>query len=315
MTPDTAANAAPSADFAGRTRSSSVQRVAQSGQHQHQQGGDTSHRGTNQINTDLHDLHPTNGRTRTRTQTRTPPKNPDQDRSAWLPRAQTPLDQRRPSVVSGVDLTRVAGMYDVFLRIRTDNADIRSRQLSIAELTKEYEEYKISNCNLTLTLAVSLLLVIYFIVGVIANPDVFYIPSADPFITTSVSFSLVCIVLLIVIDVHRFFVITDYNHPTTAWLKRVCQALSQSPLTLRLISDSLPVFLALRTGFAILSRVGLSCETGRLHTPSRLYDCVPRANGGQQGLPSDTYALCLYIVLLPQMFVKGASRGAICLGW
>lgn len=245
-----------------------------------------------------------------------PPRNSVRQsvRSVWS-NVHGPRGLRRASVASGVDLKQVAMMYDVFLRIRTDNADIKSLQRPLNELTQDYQEYKINNCNLALTLVVSFLLAIYIIVGIFTTSEAFYSPSADPFVTLAASFGIACVVILVITAIHRFFVLTEYTHPIAAPLKRLCQVLSQSPLTVRLLSDSLPVLLALRSGFAIFSRVGRNCDSGRLNFPIHLYDCLPNEEGGQQGLPAAIYAFCLYVVLLEQKFIKGASRTAVCLSW
>jgi uncharacterized membrane protein (DUF485 family) len=200
-------------------------------------------------------------------------------------------------------------MYDALLHIREDNADIMSLQQPVDELTKEYQEYKINNSNLFLTAVTTAILVVYFVVGVVATYDPSNAPSTNPFTTASVSFTIACLALLALTLAHRVFTLT-HTHPALGPLTRALTSINQSPLILRLLNDALPVLLALRTGFTLLSRVGPdACEA--LADPSHLYDCVEA--GGR--LPPETYAFCLYVVLLPQMFIKGASRAARCMSW
>jgi hypothetical protein len=56
-----------------------------------------------------------------------------------------------------------------------------------------------------------------------------------------------------------------------------------------------------------------SSQHGSSHGSSLSVAVWGSEEGGVNTL--ETYALCLYVVLLPQLFCKGASRTAICLSW
>lgn len=232
--------------------------------------------------------------------------------SAAVPR--TGISHRQASVISGIDSKKVAMMYDIFLNIRTDNDDIKSLKRPVNDLVAEFREYRVKNCNLSLTIIVTMILSVYFAFGIYATAETFGEPTSNPFMTVFVSFSIICLVLFIVTAVHRFFIITDYNHPYAQPLKRIFMKMNQSAVTMRLMNDSLPVFLALRTGFKMLGRVLMGpCDSTRQGSSTRLFDCS--TDTGAQGIPPETYVFCLYVVLLPQMFIKGASRVAICASW
>ena len=214
----------------------------------------------------------------------------------------------------GTDSKQVAMMYDVFLNIQPDCEEILSLKLPVKEIVKEYGRYKLNDCNLALTVLVAFILVIYLVFGAFATQYVFVAPTANPFMTVSVSTSIACIILLLVTVTHRFFVTTDNNHPSIRPLQRIFMKLNESPMIMRLLNDSLPIFLVVRTGFKLLGRVSsfTACDPAR--TFKYLYDCNP-TGGVRREIPPETYAFCLYVVLLPQMFIKGASRGALCLSW
>ena len=213
--------------------------------------------------------------------------------------------RRESSVESGILGKQVAMMYDVFLNIRGDNDDIMSLKRPVADLVKEYQEYKVKNCNLALTVVVTIILLVYFIVEHYSTYGAFKYPMMNPFMTVSLSLSVVCFSLLIVTGIHRVFILTDCKNPYFQPLKRLCLRMCQPPLTMRLMNDCLPIVLAVRTGFTMLGRSGVgACDQLRLNTSLQMYDCNEGSIG--QGIPP---------VLLPQMFIKGASRGAICVAW
>jgi hypothetical protein len=220
------------------------------------------------------------------------------------------------SGIDGIDSKQVAMMYDIFLNIDANNDDILSLHRPVQDLIKDYQQNKIQNCNLTLAVLVCVVLLLHLMIGIYNTANPFAATTTHPLTIASVSITIVSIVLLIVTVLHRFFITTSCSSPPLRPLKRLFERINQSPLLMRLLNDSLPICLVVRTGFRMLGRVSVAaCSYFHPGEYGHFFHGCNAIDGGEQGIPPETYAFCLYMVLLPQMFMKGASRAAICMSW
>jgi hypothetical protein len=243
-----------------------------------------------------------------------------------------------PDVPPVTDKRHMTSMYDLFLRLRADNAVIKSLQMPVSRLTHEYHQDKFRDTNMKMCILVILLIWGFVVVDILGVFTVERFPSAAQAKIVAIDLAalvagVVAVAFFVASLVHRYFHDNGGDtrlsgsssstslRPSTR-LRRWCQACVHSSAVVRAFSDGLVVSLTLFTGLATLSRTlqdACADPTGLTGDLSTSVGWVTDSSCGvgevRHSVPLETYALCLYVVLLPQMFCKGVSRGGICLSW
>ncbi len=220
----------------------------------------------------------------------------------------------------------MATMYNVFLSMNGNNDAIKSLKLSNKELTCEYRSFK----SVSIHFASSIVVVLVIFVSVVADvfQDFFmprtFTPSIldHPVELSCLVMGLVAVALFVMLSIHRFIHNNRHrdekksSHPLVQRVRDFILKMDQSCIVTRLLNDGFIVFLALFTGLAAVARVVHSdCTDHYSHL-------LTSAGGASESvievgcsLAMESYAMCLFVVLLPQVFCKGAGRTAICLSW
>jgi hypothetical protein len=236
-----------------------------------------------------------------------------------------------PEVAPVLDERQMNSMYNIFLRIRSDNAAIQSLQTPIKGLIQEYRKFKFKDTNLTLSAIVILLIlgfvtvdVLGFYVGKSSSPSLSLSSSSLKIEITLVLSGVLAAALFIASMLHRFCLksrdVIESTTTTSHLLHRIgslCLAFDLSSAAVQWVNDGSVVFLTLFTGLSTLSRTLDGGCVGDPGVPAiGLWACdTASGDSYSRTVPMVSYGLCLYVVLLMQLFCKGASRSAICLSW
>ena len=209
-------------------------------------------------------------------------------------------------------------MYDMFLNLKPSNEAIKSLKTPIEALNKEFLLFRskgTSSALSDLTVSVILACVLTDILGTFEVVTASSLRRHPVAISALVAVS-VSAVLFVASLAHRFF----HTHRGEAeaaancfgCLRRLCLRFDQSSLPVRAVNDTFIVLLTLATGLATVARV-VHGDCGDHYSQALSgsdRDCHSAAD-----VAVESYAMCLFVVLLLQVCCKGASRGAICLSW
>jgi hypothetical protein len=233
-----------------------------------------------------------------------------------------------PAELDIQDVRQMATMYNVFLNMNGNNDAIKSLKLSNKELTCEYRSFKSVSVHFVSSIVVVMLIFVCVVADVFQD---FFLshtsahPSAPsmrdhPVELSCLVMGLVAVALFVTTSIHRFVHNNNHrdekksSHPLMQRVRDFTLKLDQSCIVARLLNDGFIVFLALFTGLAAVARVTHGPSTNR-------YSQLLEKSGFEGGcdlatdIAMESYAICLFVVLLPQVFCKGASRTAICLSW
>ena len=220
-------------------------------------------------------------------------------------------------------------MYDIFLNMNGNNDAIKSLKLSNKELTCEYRSFKSVSVHFVSSIVVVMLIFVcvvadvfqdFFLSHTSAHPSA---PSLHdhPVELSCLVMGLVAVALFVTTSIHRFIHNNHRdekkpNHPLMQRVRDFTLKLDQSCIVARWLNDGFIVFLALFTGLAAVARVAHGDCTD--HYSHLLVGAGAVSEGESEegcSIAMESYAICLFVVLLPQVFCKGASRTAICLSW
>ena len=252
------------------------------------------------------------------------------------------------SVVSALNARQKATMYDLFLNLKAGNAAVQSLNIPIRALNREHHAFKSKDTHLALSAVVVGIVVACVLSDLLGRSDVLSwhgSVSQSPSQSLSTQSHLVeiaslvagaaAVALFAVSFTHRSYhaptkrdeaaTVSDAEGRTSRLglfgcrrLRRLCLSLDLSSTAVRLANDSFIVFLTL---FAGLTSVARAVRGGCNDSYSQPYAEFWFGSGSEKhcnvaaDLALETYAMCLFVVLLPQVFFKSASRTAICLSW
>ena len=222
------------------------------------------------------------------------------------------------------DIRQMASMYDTFLNVNGHNDAIKTLKHTNNELMAEHRKFKSSNVHFTSSIIVALVIFLCVMSDVFQE---FFSPRASassvlhqPVEIASLVVGLVAAVLFMTSYIHRFVQTNDRrddtNAPHHSLVQRVRDwllSLDQSSMAVRLVNDSFVVFLTLFAGLASVARVAhVDCND---HYSQLMSGSGQTGDCDEGAVAMESYAMCMFVVLLPQVFFKGASRTAICLSW
>ncbi len=220
------------------------------------------------------------------------------------------------SVSPALNARQRASMYDLFLNLRPGNEAVLSLNTPLRSLYQQYHVFKSKDSHLAMSVVIVVVIMACVLSDLLGRSDILMADrgssSGDgdghghPMEVASLVAASMSVLLFVASLVHR----TCQTGRGARGCRRLCLAFAQSSAAGRLVKDSFIVFLTLFAGLTTVARVlhGGDCNAQY----SRLYD----VSGFEGECNSAAHvAMCLFVVLLPQVFCKGASRLAICLSW
>jgi hypothetical protein len=217
-------------------------------------------------------------------------------------------------------------MYDLFLNLRPGNEAVLSLNTPLRSLYQQYHVFKSKDSHLAMSVVIVVVIVACVLSDLLCRSDILIADrggSSDtahgdhnhPTEAAALTAGAVTLLLSVASLVHRTLQ-TGPDHALPAsgarGCRRLCLAFAQSSAAGRLVKDSFIVFLTLFTGLTTVVRVVHSDCADQY---SRLYAGSGDSWNSAADLAMESYAMCLFVVLLPQVFSKGASRTAVCLSW
>jgi hypothetical protein len=219
-------------------------------------------------------------------------------------------------------------MFDLFLNLRPGNEAVQSLHTPLKTLYEQYHVFKSKDSHLAMSVGIVLVIVACVLSDLLCRSDILIADSDSrggaanrdhnhPSETAALVAGSASLLLFVASLAHRSFQTGPHGAaPANAarGCRRLCLAFAQSSSAGRLAKDGFIVALTLFTGLTTVVRVVHSdCadQYSRLYAGSGSADSCNSA----ADLAMESYAMCLFVVLLPQVFSKGASRTAVCFSW